>query len=77
MPALKVIDSWAMVAWIQDEPGGNELEAFLLKADAGKIQLFMSWYNVAETFYTVAKRKELGVAEDMQFGAPSWFQSNG
>ncbi|HXA67334.1 MAG TPA: type II toxin-antitoxin system VapC family toxin [Bryobacteraceae bacterium] len=71
MPASKVIDSWAMVAWIQDEPGGNELEAFLLKADAGKLQLFMSWYNVAETFYTVAKRKEFAVAEEFLARLPS------
>jgi predicted nucleic acid-binding protein len=71
MPAPKVIDSWAMVAWIQDEPGGSALEALLLKADAGKLQLIMSWYNVAETFYTVAKRKELAVAEEFLARLPS------
>ena len=71
MPASKVIDSWAMVAWIQDEPGGSELEAYLLKADSGNLQLLMSWYNVAETFYTVAKRKRLAVAEEFLARLPS------
>jgi predicted nucleic acid-binding protein len=71
MPAPKVIDSWAMVAWIQDEPGGSALEALLLRADLGKLQLLMSWYNVAETFYTVAKRKQLTIAEEFLARLPS------
>jgi ribonuclease VapC len=71
MPAPKVIDSWAMVAWIQDEPGGRALEAFLLKADTGKLPLLMSWYNVAETFYTVAKRRKPAIAEEFLTRLPS------
>lgn len=60
-----------MVAWIQDEPAGTALEVLLLKADAGKLQLIMSWYNVAETFYTVAKRRKLSVAEEFLTRLPS------
>jgi predicted nucleic acid-binding protein len=71
MPLPKVIDSWAMVAWIQDEPSGRALEAFLLRADTGKLQLLMSWYNVAETFYTVAKRRKLAIAEEFLTRLPS------
>ena len=71
MPAPKVIDSWAMVAWIQDEPGASALQTLLLNADAGNLQLLMSWYNVAETFYTVAKRKKLAVAEEFLARLPS------
>ena len=33
--STKVVDSWAMVAWIQDEPP----------------RPLLSWLNVAETFY--------------------------
>jgi predicted nucleic acid-binding protein len=71
MPLPKVIDSWAMVAWIQDEPSGRALEAFLLRADTGKLQLLMSWYNVAETFYTVAKGRKLAIAEEFLTRLPS------
>ena len=71
MPLPKVIDSWAMVAWNQDEPGGRALETFLLKADTGKLQLLMNWYNVAETFYTVAKRRKLAIAEEFLTRLPS------
>jgi ribonuclease VapC len=71
MPAPKVVDSWALVAWVQEEPGGRAVDAFLLKADAGKLQLLMSWYNVAETFYTIAKRKKLAIAEEFLTRLPS------
>ena len=71
MPAPKVIDSWAMVAWIQDEPGASALQTLLLNADAGNLQLLMSWYNVAETFYTIAKRRKLAVAEEFLTRLPS------
>ena len=60
-----------MVAWIQDEPGASALQTLLLNADAGNLQLLMSWYNVAETFYTVAKRKKLTVAEEFLARLPS------
>ena len=71
MPAAKVVDSWALVAWVQEEPGGSAVDRFLLRADAGELQLLMSWYNVAETFYTVAKRKKLAVAEEFLTRLPS------
>jgi predicted nucleic acid-binding protein len=71
MPASKVIDSWAMVAWIQDERGASAVQTLLLNADAGNLQLLMSWYNVAETFYTVAKPKRLAVAEEFLARLPS------
>ena len=55
MPAsIKVVDSWAMVAWIQDEPAAPAVEAILQAADAGTVELCMSWINVAETFYILA-----------------------
>ena len=60
-----------MVAWIQDEPGASALQTLLLNADAGNLQLLMSWYNVAETFYTVAKHKKLAVAEEFLARLPS------
>lgn len=71
MPAPKVIDSWAMVAWIQDEPGSEALQGFLVKAEAGRLPLLMSWYNVAETFYTIAKRRTVALAEEFLTRLPS------
>jgi predicted nucleic acid-binding protein len=67
MPALtKVVDSWALVAWVQREPAAPLVRQFLLDADAGSIELAMSWLNVAETFYILAKRNSLSVAEESE-----------
>ncbi len=60
-----------MVAWVQDEPGASAVEAFLQDADTGKVELLMSWYNVAETFYTLAKRKGPSVADEFLNRLPS------
>jgi DNA-binding NtrC family response regulator len=69
--STKVVDSWAMVAWIQGEPAAPFVRQFLLDADSGKLQLLMSWFNVAETFYILAKRKHPAVAEEFLDRLPS------
>jgi ribonuclease VapC len=56
----KVIDSWAMVAWVQDEPAAPTVEEFLNAAETGAIQLIMSALNVGETFYILAKKQSIG-----------------
>ena len=53
-----------MVAWVADEPAASAMEEFLDKAQSGDVQLFMSILNVGETFYTLAKRRSLSLAEE-------------
>ena len=69
--STKVVDSWAMVAWIQNEPAAPAFRSFLEEAYSGKITLLMSWLNVAETFYTLAKRNSPEVAEAFLIRLPS------
>ncbi|MEO7142680.1 MAG: type II toxin-antitoxin system VapC family toxin [Bryobacteraceae bacterium] len=69
--STKVVDSWAMVAWVQDEPAAPAVEAFLQDADSGVVELRMSWMNVAETFYIPAKRASPAVAEEFLVRLPS------
>ena len=69
--SIKVVDSWAMVAWVQDEPAASTVESFLQEADSGNIELVMSWLNVAETFYILAKRKSPQLAEEFLSRLPS------
>jgi predicted nucleic acid-binding protein len=61
--SVKVVDSWAMVAWVRGEPSAPLVRQFILDADAGGIQLVMSWINAAETFYILAKRDSPDLAE--------------
>ena len=60
-----------MVAWVQDEPAAPAVEAFLQEADSGAVELSMSWMNVAETFYILAKRNSPTVAEEFLARLPS------
>ncbi len=62
-PDTKVLDSWAMVAWVCDESGATAVHALLELGEAGRVRLLMSVLNVGETFYTLAKRRNLGIAE--------------
>jgi predicted nucleic acid-binding protein len=69
--SIKVVDSWALVAWIRDEPAASLVEVFLGDAEAGTLTLLMSLINVAETFYIVAKRISPRSAEEFLTRLPS------
>ena len=69
--SVKVVDSWAMVAWVRGEPSAPLVRQFLFDADAGSLHLVMSWINVAETFYILAKRSAAKVADDFLVRIPS------
>jgi predicted nucleic acid-binding protein len=71
MPAAKVVDSWAMIAWLLDQAAAPFVESFLREADAGKVQLLISWINVAEVYYIAAKRHGLPRAEEFLSRIPS------
>ena len=69
--SVKVVDSWALVAWVRQEPSAPLIRQFLLDADAGRLELVMSWINVAETFYILAKRNSAAVADEFMERLPS------
>lgn len=57
-----VYDSYAMIAFFKDEPGGSEVEGFLSSALNSN---FITTVNVGEIFYIEAKRSDLLTAEEM------------
>jgi uncharacterized protein len=60
-----------MVAWIRHEPAAPLVRQFILDAESIRIKLLMSWINVAETFYIIAKRNDLKIAEEFLIRLPS------
>jgi predicted nucleic acid-binding protein len=56
MPASKVVDAWAMIAWLLDQAAAPAVESFIQEAAAGNLQLLMSWMNVGEVYYIISKR---------------------
>ena len=69
--STKVVDSCAMLAWVQLEPAAPLVRRFLIDAESGNLELLMSWVNIAETFYILAKRKSAKVAEEFLTRLPT------
>lgn len=59
----KVVDSWALLAWLLSQPAAPTVDTILGDASAGRFALVMSWINVGEVFYTAAKRHGVRSAE--------------
>ena len=71
MPESKVVDSWAIIAWLLDQIGASQVQAFLEAADTGNLQIFMSWINVGEVYYIAARRHGRDKAENFLQRLPS------
>ncbi len=54
-PKAYVLDSWAIMAYLEDEPAGALVETLLVEAHADAVPLLMCVANVAEIWYTFAR----------------------
>ena len=61
--AVKVLDSWALLAFFEDEPAAEEVEKLLAKADQGTHKLLLSVVNWGEVYYNVMRKVSLAAAE--------------
>jgi predicted nucleic acid-binding protein len=66
-----VIDSWALIEWTLDQPSADPVEEILKKAAAGTDQLVMSWINVGECVYMIARKRSQPAAENFLKRLPS------
>ena len=62
--ATKVLDSHALMALFNDEPGADEVERLLLKAEGGNPKLFMCVVNWGEIYYSVMRGASPEQAEE-------------
>ena len=56
MPKPYVLDSFAILALINDEPGAGRVEELLHQAKEGTVQAYMSLINLGEVLYVVERR---------------------
>jgi len=57
MPDSKVVDAWALLAWMRDEqPAANHVRDRLQQAEEGTIHLSMSWITAGEVYYMLARK---------------------
>ena len=61
--ATKVLDSWALIAFFEDEPAAEEVEKLLVKAEAGTHKLLLCVVNWGEIYYNTMRKVSQGAAE--------------
>ena len=61
--AVKVLDSWALIAFFEDEPAAEEVENLLVKAEAGTHRLLLSVVNWGEIYYNTMREVSQAAAE--------------
>ena len=62
--AVKVLDSYALMALFNDEAGADEVERILLKAEGGNPKLCMCVVNWGEIYYSVMRGASPEQAEE-------------
>jgi ribonuclease VapC len=59
-----VLDSFALLAYLEDEPGAEKVENFLKNAELKKYSLLMSMINWGEVYYSLYRSKGKTKAEE-------------
>jgi len=59
-----VLDSYALIAYFEDEPGAEKVRQLLIQAESGKIALLMSVVNWGEVYYILYRSKGERSAEE-------------
>ena len=61
--ATKVLDSWALIAFFEDEPAADDVERLLQQAADEKHKLLMSVVNWGEVYYNTMREVSQEAAE--------------
>jgi predicted nucleic acid-binding protein len=61
--AVKVLDSWALIAFLEDEPAAEHIENLLVKAEAGTHKLLLCVVNWGEIYYNTMRQVSQEAAE--------------
>ena len=64
MTARQVLDSYALLAYFEDEPGAAEVETLLMQAERTGAKLMLSVVNLGEVWYNIARVCSAQAAEE-------------
>jgi predicted nucleic acid-binding protein len=59
----RVFDSWALIAFLEDEPAAEEIESLIAQAHESDSELWMTSINLGEVWYSVARSRSDGEAD--------------
>jgi len=62
-----VLDTWAFLAYFQDEPAAKGMEDLIIEAHEKNIRLLMSVVNIAEVWYLLAREESPAEADQSVF----------
>lgn len=72
MAGSKVIDAWALLAWVRNEqPAAESVRLALQAAEDGGTPLSMSWINAGEVYYMLSRKHDAKTAEEFLTRLPS------
>ena len=61
--ATKVLDSWVLMAFFNDEPAAEKVQKLLIKAETGAYQLLMTVVNWGEIYYSIMRGASQEIAD--------------
>jgi len=62
-----VLDSYALIAHLEDEAGGEQVRKILRAAKAGKTKLYLSVINLGELYYNTLRERGREKADEALF----------
>lgn len=62
-PKTIVLDSWAIMAYLEDEPAGEQIAEIISNANDDDVPLLMSVVNWGEVWYIIARRTDPNEAD--------------
>lgn len=65
IPAAVVLDSWAVIAYLEDEPAAPRVEEIIIKANSLGWLLIMSMVNLGEVWYNFARKASEAKADQV------------
>ena len=65
MTAVKVLDAYAILAFLEDEPSAGQVRNLLLRAEEGKAKLAMTVVNLGEVWYAIARTNSPDLANQL------------
>lgn len=60
---MKILDTYALIAFYENESGADTVRAMLLKAVEGNMELVMSVINLGEVWYILARSSSSEIAD--------------
>jgi len=66
-----VLDSYALLEWLLGQPGAAAVRRILEQAADDRLQVSMSWINLGEVTYMLARRRGWHAAEKFINGIPA------